>query len=152
VRRSDDARHHCLLRCTRRACGLASASAEERDDATAHVPLGEVNVRDGRRVFESVAKLIRDGVRVAVDLGLELPLASGGARAGPYTFLVTAENGLDVPASPAAELPTRATKGARTMRMASARLFIDVLLSSASPLDSRMPRQVEFPTSNQCVI
>src|SRR5437870_1862442 len=94
---SDDARDHCLRRCTRRARGLAPASAEERDDTTAHVPLGEVNVRHGRGVLQSVAKLIGNGLRVAVDLGLEPALANRGDRAGSYYFLVTVEKRFDMP-------------------------------------------------------
>src|SRR5262245_3603019 len=97
VSRSDDARDHGLRRCTWRACGLAPASTEERDDTTADVPLGEVNVRHGRGVLQSVAKLIGNGLRVAVDLGLEPALAHRGDRAGSYHFLVTVEKGFDIP-------------------------------------------------------
>src|SRR5437867_524187 len=89
VSRSDDARDHCLRGSTGRACGLAPASAEESDDATAHVPLGEVNVRHGRGVLQSVAKLIGNGLRAAVDLGFEPALANRGDRARSNHLLVT---------------------------------------------------------------
>src|SRR5256712_3078864 len=97
VSRSDDARDHCLRGSTGRACGLAPASAEESDDATAHVPLGEVNVRDGRGVLQSVAKLIGNGLRAPVDLGFEPALANRGDRARSYHLLVTVEKGFDMP-------------------------------------------------------
>src|SRR2546428_13400123 len=48
---SDDARDHCLRGFTSRTCGLAPTSPEASDDATAHVLVGEGNVRNGRGVL-----------------------------------------------------------------------------------------------------
>src|SRR6266446_7019059 len=77
--------------------GLLPPPAEESDDATAHVPLGEVNVRHGRGILQSVAKLIGNGLRAAIDLGFEPALANRGDRARSYHLLVTVEKGFDMP-------------------------------------------------------
>src|SRR6185295_3798046 len=75
----------------RRTRGLAPAAAEEGDDASAHVLLGEVQMRHRGRILEGVGQLVGDLLPALVDAGAELPPADGRDRARPDHLVVTVE-------------------------------------------------------------